>query len=62
MADLQKAKHGGNRKIGRNKQKCADYRSSKRGEHNKAKRVLKSSGILAYKTYCTKVGITARNI
>jgi hypothetical protein len=55
-----KVGHGGTRKYGRNKEKCASYRASKRGEHNKAKRVLKSSGSAAYIAYCLKNGITSR--
>jgi len=59
MAKIQKVGHGGNRKHGRNKLKCADYRSSKRGEHNKAKRVLQSNGRDAYTAYCALHGIRA---
>jgi len=57
MADSQ-AKHGGSKKIGRNKNKCAAYRSAKTAEHHKAKRVLQSSGPEAYKEYCKNSGIT----
>lgn len=59
MGKTQKVGHGGARKYGRDKLKCADYRSSKRGEHNKAKRVLQSNGREAYDAYCTLHGIRA---
>jgi hypothetical protein len=56
MADT-KTKHGGSKKVGRNKTKCDAYRSAKRREHNKSKRVLRSSGVAAYLTYCDLHGL-----
>lgn len=59
MADT-KAKHGGAKKVGRNKTKCEAYRSAKRREHNKARRVLRSSGEKAYIAYCEMHGLKER--
>jgi len=40
----QKAGHGGSKKIGRNRDKCKNYKSSKTREYNKYKRILRSNG------------------
>lgn len=53
MAGEQKAKHGGNKKYGRNVEKCKIYRMSKRKEHNKSRRILQSNGKDACAAYCT---------
>lgn len=37
-------KHGGSKKHGRNKEKCARYKGMHTREKNKLKRVLRSSG------------------
>lgn len=37
-------KHGGSRKHGRNKEKCARYKGMHTRERNKLKRILRSSG------------------
>jgi hypothetical protein len=50
--------HGGSKKVGRCKDKCAAYRSAKRREHNKSKRVLQSNGLEACKVYCANKGIS----
>lgn len=40
----QHMKHGGEKKYGRNKNKCAAYRLHKTREKNKLKRILQSCG------------------
>jgi len=40
----QKKGHGGSRKIGRNKTKCASYRALHIREKNKLKRIVGSNG------------------
>ena len=57
MTATTQTKHGGNRKIGRDKIKCQNYRAAKRSEHNKAKRILRSSGAKAYTEYCAANGL-----
>jgi hypothetical protein len=47
MAEKTTGGHGGNRKHGRNKVKCAAYASAMTREHHKIKRVARSSGGLA---------------
>lgn len=47
----QNAKRGGNRKIGRNKEKCAKYRALHVREKHKLKRVLRSSMMAEAKRY-----------
>uniref|UniRef100_A0A6H1ZAE8 Uncharacterized protein n=1 Tax=viral metagenome TaxID=1070528 RepID=A0A6H1ZAE8_9ZZZZ len=58
MSD-NKAGKGGTKKYGRNKDKCAAYRSQKRGEKNKVVRVFRSNGLNAAKAYARKHGIEA---
>jgi RNase P protein component len=51
MATTQ-VKHGGGKKIGRDKIKCQNYRAAKTMERNKAKRILRSNGAEACAKYC----------
>lgn len=57
MSKQQQQKHGGTRKYGRDKIKCALYKSSKRREHNKLKRVLQSNGLAAAQKYAATHGL-----
>jgi hypothetical protein len=57
MAIVSQSKHGGAKKYGRNKVKCANYRSAMTAEHHKAKRVLQSNGKAAYIAYCEAKGL-----
>jgi hypothetical protein len=50
MAEAQK-KSGGNRKFGRNDEKCKKYRVNKTREKNKIRNVLQSEGIAAAEKY-----------
>lgn len=54
---VQKAKSGGAKKIGRNKERCAKYRMFKTREKNKTRRMLRSSGLLAAESYAQSKGI-----
>ena len=53
----QKKGGGGTRKHGRDKGRCAQYRSQQRGEKHKVKRVLESNGLEAAKKYAVKHNI-----
>ncbi len=57
MTATNKPKHGGNRKVGRDKIKCAAYRNAKTREKNKSKRVFRSNGANAYRDYCKLHGL-----
>ena len=50
-------KHGGQRKYGRNKEKCTAYKNAHTRERNKAKKVLQSSGTKACEKYCKLTGV-----
>jgi hypothetical protein len=59
MAKAQTTKkRGGLRKHGRNKDKCAAYKNLKTREKNKLKRVLRSNGREAAKSYAEKYQLT----
>ncbi|MBT7009103.1 hypothetical protein HN960_01540 [Candidatus Peregrinibacteria bacterium] len=45
MPQKQKSSSGGNKKHGRNKDKCTRYRNMHTREKNKVRRVLRSSGL-----------------
>lgn len=47
MTGQSNAKHGGTKKYGRNKLKCAAYRAARTREHNKIRRINQSSGNFA---------------
>lgn len=51
MAKTQKRGSGGLRKIGRNAEKCKQYRAMHTREMNKVRRVLRSSGLKAAEEY-----------
>lgn len=51
MAESQKAKSGGARKIGRDRFKCERYRNANTRERNKLKRIRQSNGIEAARQY-----------
>jgi hypothetical protein len=55
MAKESQKKSGGNKKHGRNEDKCKKYRASKTREKNKLKRVLQSNGRKAAEEYADKV-------
>lgn len=57
MATQKIKKSGGNRKHGRNTDKCKGYRSRKVRERNKIKRILRSNGIDAAQAYAKKHSI-----
>ncbi len=57
MSD-KKVGHGGTRKYGRNKERCAAYRTHQTGEKNKLRRVRRSSGPKAAQQYASLHGLT----
>ena len=57
MPKAQTKGKGGSKKIGRNMEKCARYRSHGRREKNKIKRVLQSCGLEFAIEWAKKYGV-----